>query len=192
MTSPSTPSDPVPPTDGAGPTRPGLTNTAPSDVSFLAFVRAPFLALRKRAEARRAKVAHRSAAGRPTPRMSRGDPVDRTSTARRHLALPAPTGLFQPGEIEYARLRSQPPFDSDVLILTDRRLMRVRTDDAGTIAQLSQAAPWQIERARAEDFREHTNVTVELHVGASMRLEGTASAEARRFVTTLNEVAARA
>ena len=55
------------------------------------------------------------------------------------------TGLFRPGEIEYARLQSLPPFDTDLLILTDLRIMRVRTDAQGSIAQLSeqlrQAAP---------------------------------------------------
>ena len=39
-----------------------------------------------------------------------------------------------------ARLQSLPPFDTDLLILTDLRIMRVRTDAQGSIAQLSEAA----------------------------------------------------
>ncbi|WP_166969376.1 hypothetical protein [Brevibacterium atlanticum] len=160
MTSPSTPSEPVSPTGDAGPARSGPPAAAPSDVSFRAFLRAPFRALRKRADTRR--------------------------------AADVPSRLFHPGEIEYARLRSLPPFDSDLLILTDRRLMRVRTDGSGAVAQLSQAAPWQIESARAEDFRDHASVTIELHIGATMRLEEAASDEAQRFVATLTKVVARA
>ena len=101
------------------------------------------------------------------------------------------TGLFRPGEIEYARLQSLPPFDTDLLILTDLRIMRVRTDAQGSIAQLSEAAPRQVGAVRAEDFRGRATVTVELHVGSSMRLEETTPAEAQRFVDTLTEVAAR-
>ena len=101
------------------------------------------------------------------------------------------TGLFRPGEIEYARLQSLPPFDTDLLILTDLRIMRVRTDAQGSIAQLSEATPRQVGAVRAEDFRGRATVTVELHVGSSMRLEETTPAEAQRFVDTLTEVAAR-
>ncbi|TGD30189.1 hypothetical protein EB835_13815 [Brevibacterium sp. S22] len=100
-------------------------------------------------------------------------------------------GLFRPGEIEYERLRSLPPFDTDLLILTDLRIMRVRTDTRGSVTQLSQASLRQIGAVRAEDLRGRATVTVELQVGASMRLEETTPAEAQRFVDTVTEVAAR-
>lgn len=100
-------------------------------------------------------------------------------------------GLFRPGEIEYERLRSLPPFDTDLLILTDLRIMRVRTDAQGSVTQLSQASLRQIGAVRAEDLRGRATVTVELHVGASMRLEETTPAEAQRFVDTVTVVAAR-
>lgn len=177
MTSPSTPSEPVPPTGEAGPTRSGPSGSA-SEKSFLAFVCAPFLALRRRPEVSRAPATRGS---------TRRTPAGRSSLPPAELS-----GLFRPGEVEYARLRSQPPFDSDLFILTDRRLMRVRTDGSGAVAQLSQASPWQIARARAEDFRNHASVIVELHIGATMRLEETAPDEAQRFVATLAEVVARA
>ena len=182
----TSPSDPVPPTDDVVPTRSGPTAAAPAGVPVLAFIRAPFLALSKRAEARRTSSAHRSAADRPTPRSPRRSPADRPN-----LAPDVPIGLFRPGEIEFARLYSLPPFDTDVLTLTDRRLMRVRTDAAGHVAQLSQTALWQVGHARAEEFRDRATVTVELHVGSSMRLEETAPAEAHEFVDTITEAAAR-
>lgn len=69
--------------------------------------------------------------------------------------------------------------------------MRVRTDAQGSVAQLSQATPRQIGAIRAEEFRGRATVTVELHVGSSMRLEETTPAEAQRFVDTVTEVAAR-
>ena len=69
--------------------------------------------------------------------------------------------------------------------------MRVRTDAEGSIAQLSEATPRQVGVVRAEEFRERATVTVELHVGSSMRLEETTPAEAQRFVDTFTEVAAR-
>lgn len=99
--------------------------------------------------------------------------------------------MFRPGEIEYARLKSLPPFDTDLLILTNLRIMRVRTDAQGSIAQLSEAAARQVGAVRAEDFRGRATVTVELHVGSSMRLEETTPAEAQRFVDTLTEAVAR-
>jgi hypothetical protein len=178
MTSPPTPSEPVLPTGEAGPTRSGTPAAAPSHVSFLAFVRAPFLALRRRTETSSAPASR--------------DSTRRTFAGRSSLPPAELSKLFHPGEVEYARLRSQPPFDSDLFILTDRRLMRLRTDGSGAVAQLSQAAPWQIASARAEDFRNHASVTVELHIGATMRLEETAPNEAERFVATLTEVVARA
>ena len=101
------------------------------------------------------------------------------------------TGVFHAGEVEYAHLRSLPPFDTDHLVLTDLRIMRVRTDVTGTITQLAQAAPWQIRTARAEHFRDRATVTVEFHVGSSMRLEETTPAEAERFIATIDEAAAR-
>jgi hypothetical protein len=183
----TSPSDPVPPTDDAVPTRSDPPAAVPAGISFLAFVRAPFRALSRRAEARRG-TARRDHARRGTARRgtARRDAADRPNRAPG-----VPTVLFRPGEIEFARLHSLPPFDADLFILTDRRLMRVRTDAAGHVAQLSQTALWQVEHARAEDFRDRSTVTVELHVGSSMRLEETASANAHRFVATLNEATER-
>ena len=165
----TSPSDPVPPTDDAAPTRSDPSAAAPGGDLSLAFLRAPILAIRKRARR----------------------PAGRIRAARPNLASAAASGLFRPGEIEFARLHSLPPFDTDLFILTDRRLLRVRTDAAGTVSQLSQTALRQVEHARAEDFRDRSTVTVELRVGSSMRLEETASAQAQRFVTTINEVAER-
>lgn len=78
-----------------------------------------------------------------------------------------------------------------MLILTDRRLMRVRIDGSGAVVQLSQTANRQIGHARAEDFRDRASVTVELGVGSTIRLDEADPAEARRFIATVAEVAAR-
>lgn len=172
MTSHSLPSDSVHPTDNAdqtGSVRPAI----PDGWS-------PFRALRRWAKARKP-------ASRPTARRG---PTTPDNPRARSEGINA-TGLFRPGEIEYARLRSLPPFDTDLLILTDQRIMRVRTDAQGSIAQLSEAAARQVGAVRAEDFRGRATVTVELHVGSSMRLEETIPTEAQRFVDTLTEVAAR-
>ena len=179
MTSHSLPSDSVHPADDAD--RPESVRPAVPDGPSLAeggwF---PFRAFRRWARTRRTDsrpAAQRgpAAADGPRPRSER---------------LTAP-GLFRPGEIEYARLRSLPPFDTDLLILTNVRIMRVRTDAQGSIAQLSEATPRQAADVRAEESRGRATVTVELHVGSSMRLEETTPAEAQRFVDTFTEVAAR-
>jgi hypothetical protein len=69
--------------------------------------------------------------------------------------------------------------------------MRVRTDGSGAVSQLSQAATWQIGSARAEEFHDHASVTIELRIGSSMRLDEATPDQARRFVDTVTEVAAR-
>lgn len=135
-----------------------------------------------------------------------GRPATPTSAGPGRAAAPPPAGrrwadppasgsrsagVFHAGEVEYAHLRSLPPFDTDHLVLTDLRIMRVRTDDSGTITQLAQAAPWQIRTARAEHFRNRATVTVEFHIGSSMRLEETTPAEAQRFIATIDEATAR-
>lgn len=178
MTSHSLPSDSVHPTDNAdrtGSVPPALPDD-PSPTHFWS----PFRAFRRWAKAGKTASLSSSRRGAPTP----GDQRTQSEAA-------VATGLFRPGEIEYARLRSLPPFDTDLLILTDQRIMRVRTDAGGSVAQLSEAAARQVGAVRAEDFRERATVTVELHVGSSMRLEETTPPEARRFVDTINEVAAR-
>ncbi|UZD62548.1 hypothetical protein [Brevibacterium sp. JSBI002] len=155
-------------------------------------------ASRRRADSHRHDApapCHQSSGGTtPRPTSDRSGQSPRRGGPRRTAALPihatALTGLFPPGEIEFARLSSLPPFDTDFLILTDLRIMRVRTDADGAVAQLSQATPWQVAAVRAEEFRGRATVTVELHVGSSMRLEETTPAEAQRFVDTLNGVAA--
>ncbi|MCU4298501.1 hypothetical protein D3I60_15715 [Brevibacterium permense] len=181
MTSHSLPSDPVPPADDAGrsgpirpavPDGPSSTDGGPLFRAFRRWTRTG------RSESRAA--AHRKPTAPTTPDTPRARPERITATA-----------LFRPGEIEYARLQSLPPFDTDLLIVTDLRIMRVRTDAQGFIAQLSEAAPRQVGAVRAEEFRGRATVTVELRVGSSMRLEETTPAEARRFVDTLTEVAAR-
>lgn len=178
MTSHSLPSDSVHPADDADrlrSARPALPD-APSPTDGWP----PFRAFRRWAKARK------TASG-PTARRGALTSDDQRPRPERINA----SGLFRPGEIEYARLRSLPPFDTDLLILTDQRIMRVRTDAEGSIAQLSEATPRQVGVVRAEEFRERATVTVELHVGSSMRLEETTPAEAQRFVDTVNEVAAR-
>ncbi|WP_167193559.1 hypothetical protein [Brevibacterium pigmentatum] len=178
MTSHSLPSDPVPPADDAD--RPGSVRPAIPDGPSLTDGWSPFRALRRWAKARKS-------ASRPTAR--RGAPTSFDQQARSGSINAA--GLFHRGEFEYARLRSLPPFDTDLLILTNLRIMRVRTDAQGLVAQLSEAATRQVGGVRAEEFRGRATVTVELHVGSSMRLEETTPAEAHRFVDTVNEVAAR-
>lgn len=178
MTSHSLPSDSVHPTDDADRLR-SARPALPDDPSPTC-VWSPFRALRRWAKSRKP-------ASRPTAR--RGAPTSDDQQARSGSINAA--GLFRPGEIEYARLRSLPPFDTDLLILTDQRIMRVRTDAGGAVAQLSEAAARQVGAVRAEDFRERATVTVELHVGSSMRLEETTPTEAQRFVDTLTDVAAR-
>lgn len=178
MTSHSLPSNPVPPADDADrpePARPAFPDdSSPTDGWF------PFRAFRRWARNRKADT---------LPPASRG-PAKQDNPRARSARIKA-TSLFRPGEIEYVRLQSLPPFDTDLLILTDLRIMRVRTDAQGAIAQLSEAPARQIAAVRAEEFRERATVTVELHVGSSMRLEETTPAEAQRFVDTLTEVAAR-
>ncbi|WP_157929844.1 hypothetical protein [Brevibacterium epidermidis] len=176
MTSHSLPSNPVPPADDTD--RP--QSVRPADVPSPADGWSPFRAFRLWAQNRKADTL--PPAGR--------EPAKPDAPRARSVRIKS-TGLFRPGEIEYARLQSLPPFDTDLLILTDLRIMRVRTDAQGSIAQLSEAAPRQVGAVRAEDFRGRATVTVELHVGSSMRLEATTPAEAQRFVDTLTEVAAR-
>ena len=178
MTSQPIPSDSVHPTDNADQT--GSVRPAIPDGPSLTDGWSPFRALRRWAKARKP-------ASRPTARRG---PTTPDNPRARSEGINA-TGLFRPGEIEYVRLRSLPPFDTDLLILTDQRIMRVRTDAQGSIAQLSEAAARQVSAVRAEDFRGRATVTVELHVGSSMRLEETIPTEAQRFVDTLTEVAAR-
>lgn len=129
-------------------------------------------------------------APRPADR-SAAPPSTTPPSARKRSPGSRSTGVFHAGEVEYAHLRSLPPFDTDHLVLTDLRIMRVRTDVTGTVTQLAQAAPWQIRTARAEHFRERATVTVEFHIGSSMRLEETTPAEAERFIATIDEAAAR-
>lgn len=179
MTSHSLPSDPVHPADDADrpdSVRPAVPDgPSPTEDGWLPFRAFRRWARTRRTDSRPAAQSGSTAPGSPRPRSER---------------LSAP-GLFRPGEIEYARLRSLPPFDTDLLILTNARIMRVRTDVQGAIAQLSEARPRQVGAVRAEDFRGRATVTVELHVGSSMRLEETTPAEAQRFVDTLTEVTAR-
>ena len=166
-------------------------STAGAALTALAFV-----TIRRRANASSDRSSTRTSTtatpgvpehGAPT---RRGRP--RTAAPHRPDGLTAiPNGLFHSGEIEYARLQSLPPFGTDLLILTDLRIMKVRTDADGAVAQLSQATPWQVAAVRAEEFRGRATVTVELHVGSSMRLEEATPAEAQRFVDTVNEVATR-
>ena len=129
-------------------------------------------------------------APRPADR-SAAPPSTTPSSAGQRSPGSRSTGVFHAGEVEYAHLRSLPPFDTDHLVLTDLRIMRVRTDVTGTVTQLAQAAPWQIRTARAEHFRDRATVTVEFHIGSSMRLEETTPAEAERFIATIDEAAAR-
>ena len=172
MTSHSLPSDPVPPDDAD---RPESARPEIPDGPSAAEVGSPLRVFRRWWRTRRTASAARR---RPSSPRTRSESIDAT-------------GLFRPGEIEYERLRSLPPFDTDLLILTDLRIMRVRTDAQGSVAQLSQATPRQIGAVRAEEFRGRATVTVELHVGSSMRLEETTPTEAQRFVDTVTEVAAR-
>ncbi|UVI36483.1 hypothetical protein [Brevibacterium spongiae] len=179
MTSHPIPSEPVPPADGTGHDRPEAVGRETSDGLSPAAIRSPLRAFRDWLRTRRTASHATPAAHRePADRRTRSEPITQA-------------GLFHPGEIEYAHVRSQPPFDTDRLILTDLRIMRVRTDAAGAVLQVSQAAPWQVMSAQAETIRDRTTVTVELHVGSSMRLEETTPTEAQRFVDTLTEVVAR-
>lgn len=179
MTSQPIPSDPVHPADDAArpdSVRPAVPDS-PSPAEDCWF---PFRAFRRWARTRRTDsrpAAQRGPAAADGPR-----PLSERLTA---------PGLFRPGEIEYARLRSLPPFDTDLLILTNARIMRVRTGAQGSIAQLSEARPRQAADVRVEESRGRATVTVELHVGSSMRLEETTPAEAQRFVDTFTEVAVR-
>ena len=179
MTSHSLPSDPVRPaedTDRPESVRPAVPDgPSPAEDGWL-----PFRAFRRWARTRRTDS--RSAAQRGPTAPDSPRPRAERLTAR---------GLFRPGEIEYARLRSLPPFDTDLLILTNARIMRVRTDAQGSIAQLSEATLRQAADVRAEESRGRATVTVELHVGSSMRLEETTPAEAQRFVDTFTEVVSR-
>src|SRR5699024_1846872 len=101
---------------------------------------------------------------RPANR-SMAPPSTAPPSARKRSSGSRSTGVFHAGEVEYAHLRSLPPFDTDHLVLTDLRIMRVRTDGRGTVTQLAQAAPWQIRTDRAEHIRYHATVTVEDHNG---------------------------
>ncbi|WP_209325980.1 hypothetical protein [Brevibacterium renqingii] len=168
MTPHSDPAHHVPPSAGPATGRAAAGPDGSRTGLFRALARTPLFAMRRRASPRSA-------------------PTQRSTTAR----TSSPTALFRPGEVEYAHLQSLPPFVSDHLILTDLRILRVRTDDSGAITQLSQAASRQISTARSEHFRDRATVTVELHLGSSLRLEETAPAEAHRFVVTVNGVTGR-
>ncbi|SDR75975.1 hypothetical protein SAMN04489752_0174 [Brevibacterium siliguriense] len=178
MTSHSLPSDSAHPAEDAD--RPGSVRPAVPHDPSPADGWPPFRAFRRWARTL-------TTASRPTARRESPAPDNPRARSERINAA----GPFRPGEIEYARLRSLPPFDTDLLIVTNLRIMRVHTDAQGSIAQLSEAAARQVGVVRAEEFRGRATVTVELHVGSSMRLEETTPADAQRFVDILNEVAVR-
>ncbi|MCD1287718.1 MULTISPECIES: hypothetical protein [unclassified Brevibacterium] len=177
MTSHPLPSDSDPPTGESDFGRPATAWPEKLGSALLDFVRSTLLTFRRNAETR--QIGARG----PAPRRPTG--------LWAGLRPSASTNLFQPREIEYARLQSLPPSDSDLLILTDLRIMRVRTDAEGAVVQLSQAALRQVVIARAEDNHGHACVGIEFHVGSSMRLERTTPAEARRFITAVTEVVDR-
>src|SRR5699024_8216643 len=118
MTAHSDPSRHVPPSETPETSRSAASPNNSGPGFFRTLTRAPLLAMRRwrssqSATARRARASGSRAGG------SRGQ----------SSAGSSPAALFRPGEVEYAHLQSLPPFVSDHLVLTDRRILRVRTDD---------------------------------------------------------------